>query len=190
MTRWGQTLRLLGAALAVLLACRPEPRSASPAVRPTGDAGLRPLTSRDEVPAADPHASGTLPSGHPPIDGAHGAAGASAAEGGSVSGTVDVAPALKGRIRGGALFLIARNAKSRQIVAVRKMDDASLPQKFDLSGVHAMTPGTPFEGPLNVTARWSQHGDAMPAPGDIEGTVTDVAVGNANLKVVLADVRK
>lgn len=209
-SRW---FSVAGAAFAVLLACRQEPKpTETPAARPAESEGLRPMTSRDGAPAAqaspadphaghghgpgehgadphgavDPHSSGTLPQGHPPIDNSAPAA----ANGPSISGTVDAAPAVKDRIKGGALFLIARNAKSRQIVAVRRADGVTFPQSFRLSGADAMTPGTPFEGPLAVTARWSQAGDAMPAPGDIEGTTTDVAVGTTSVKVVLSDVRK
>jgi cytochrome c-type biogenesis protein CcmH len=194
-------LRVAGGlvAFAVLAACRPEPQPA-PAPRPTEDASLRPLTSRDGGQAASPNAgavdphgsSNSLPPGHPPLDTAHppGAAAGPADTGASISGTVDAAPKTKEGIRGGALFLIARNAKTRQIVAVRKADSVTLPQKFQLSGADAMVPGTPFEGPLDVTARWSQAGDAMPAPGDIEGVAKGVAVGAADVKLILADVRK
>ena len=206
MSRGGHFLTLTGAALSVLLACRPETQSSSPAPRPTED-GLRPMTSRDgapagAAPAADPHAAGdphaghdhsggghgeTLPPGHPPVEGAP-AGGVSG--GPSVSGSVDAAPAVKDKIKGGALYVIARNAKTRQIVAVRKLDQSSIPQAFEISGAHAMTPGTPFEGPLNIIARWSHGGDAMPSPGDVEGIVTDVAVGAKGVKLVLSEVRK
>jgi hypothetical protein len=206
----------VGLAAFVLLTGCGQPPQPAPAPRPTEDAALRPLTSRDEPaggvrPTADPHAghdhgaasdphaeanphgeAGGLPSGHPPVDGSHASGGAAAPVDpkASISGTVDVAPAMKARIQGGALFLIARSAKTRQILAVRKADGVAFPQKFALSGADAMTPGTPFEGPLDVTARWSQNGDAMPAPGDIEGVTKGVAVGAANVKLVLAEARK
>jgi len=179
------------AALAIGAACRQE--SAPPPIpRPTEDAGLRPLTSRDGASSAPAEApAGSLPPGHPPIasDGPIPPGAVKADPGASVSGTVDAAAALKSRITGGALFLIARNP-ARQIVAVRKADGVDLPQKFQLSAADAMTPGTPFEGPLEITARWSQHGDAMPAAGDIEGLVKGVAVGTSGVKLVLSDVRK
>jgi cytochrome c-type biogenesis protein CcmH len=184
----------------------PPPPQATAAPPSAEGGGLAPLTSRDSAaaPAAateEPLATQqALPPGHPPIGSESappadapagaGAAPASADKGGSIRGSVDAAPAVKGKIQGGAIFLIARNAASHQIVAVRKLDEVKVPQPFDLSGAHAMTPGTPFEGPLDVTVRWSQRGDAMPAPGDIEGTTKGVAVGATNVKAILSDVRK
>lgn len=177
--------------LALGPACRQESAPPPPIPRPSEE-GLAPLTSRDGAPSAPATApGGSLPAGHPPItsDGPIPPGAVKVDPGASVSGTVDVATALKSRITGGALFLIARNP-ARQIVAVHKADGVGLPQKFQLSAADAMTPGTPFEGPLEITARWSQHGDAMPAAGDIEGLVKGVAVGTSGVKLVLSDVRK
>jgi hypothetical protein len=53
-----------------------------------------------------------------------------------------------------------------------------------------MMEGVSFEGPFDVTARWSQQGDAMPAPGDIEGVAKGVAMNGAEVKIVLSDARK
>jgi hypothetical protein len=184
-------------AAALVGACRQESAPESAAPRPTEDASLRPLTSRDDAPAAtagsapaekpaNPHESQTLPSGHPPIDGA---GGAPARGGAPVTGMVEAAPAVQGKIKGGALYVIARNAKTNQVVAARRLE-ASVPQRFEISGADAMPPGTPFDGPFKIIARWSQSGDAMPQPGDIEGVASDVAAGAKNLKIVLSEVRK
>jgi hypothetical protein len=53
-----------------------------------------------------------------------------------------------------------------------------------------MMDGVEFEGPLDVTARWSQKGDAMPAPGDIEGVAKGVPIGARDVKIVLSEARK
>jgi cytochrome c-type biogenesis protein CcmH len=191
-------LLLCLAAAAAFGACRQESQSESAPPRPTEDAGLRPLTSRDDAPApaasaapgeaaSNPHESQTLPAGHPPIEGSGGAAAAAHAAP-SVTGVVEAAPAVKGKIKGGALYVIARNAKTNHVIAARRLE-SSVPQKFEISGADAMPPGTPFEGPFKIIARWSQSGDAMPQPGDIEGTAVNVAAGEKNLKIVLSEVR-
>jgi cytochrome c-type biogenesis protein CcmH len=176
--------------------CRDEARPAPPppAATAQGDDTLRPLSSRDGAMSSAPAptdgasaAPGSLPPGHPPLtDGA--APPPVVHDGPSISGTIEAGAAYKTKISGGALFLIARNAKN-QIVAVRRTEDVALPQKFQISGADAMTVGTSFEGALDVTARWSQRGDAMPAPGDVEGVARGVAVGATNVKIVLSTVR-
>src|SRR4051812_22398934 len=106
-----------------------EPKPVPAAAAQTAEPALTPLTSRQadgSAPAgagapADHGAApaGTLPPGHPPLDASAGAPGPGAIDGPAITGTVDVSPALKGQIEGGALFLIARNAK-KEIVAVRR----------------------------------------------------------------------
>jgi hypothetical protein len=179
-------------AAALLAGCREEPRSSAPRSTPPPSAegtggDLQPLTSRDPA-SGDAPAPSTLPPGHPPLD-ASAPPALPADAGGSVSGTLETAAAHKSTIEGGAIYFIARNP-ARQIVAVRRSESVELPQKFQLSAADAMVAGTAFEGPLDITARWSQRGDAMPAAGDIEGVARGVAVGAKNVKIVLSDVRK
>ena len=185
-------------AAAFLSGCREEPRPSStppPAPPPSAESAggdLQPLTSRDaasgDAPAPGSVPSSSLPPGHPPLD-ASAPPVLPADASGSVSGTLEAAAAHKSTIEGGAIYFIARNA-ARQIVAVRRSEEIKLPQKFQLSAADAMVAGTAFEGPLDITARWSQRGDAMPAAGDIEGVARGVAVGAKNVKIVLSDVRK
>jgi hypothetical protein len=129
--------------------------------------------------------SGELPPGHPPIGGA----GAAAVPGEALSGTVALSPSLASR-KGAALFLIARNAKSQQIVAVRKEDASRFPVAFTISGTDAMTADTSFEGPLDLMARLSQTGDAIPAKGDIEGVAKGLKPGQKDVRIVLDSVRQ
>jgi cytochrome c-type biogenesis protein CcmH len=159
----------------------PAPKSTTP------DTGLRPLTSRDHPPASASADASGLPPGHPPISG--GASNpAAAASGLSISGRVSLAPALSGR-SGSAVFVIARN-QAGQIVAVRKEDSARLPLEFQISGADAMFEGTSFEGPMDLTARLSQTGDAIPAAGDVEGTAKGIAPGTRGVSIVLDSVRQ
>jgi hypothetical protein len=155
----------------------------------------------------------SLPPGHPPIDGPgtggsasgsphgnphgdpHGGAMGSGASAGPadpnarVTGTVNAAAGVKNRIQGGAIFVIARTAGSRQIVAVRRVDQSELPAPFELTSADVMMAGSPFAGPFDLTARWSKTGDAMPGSGDIEGFAKNVAVGAGKVKITLSEVR-
>jgi len=147
----------------------------------------------DTVPAgrAEPTpspAAGDLPPGRPPVGDAPPAAEGAAA---AVTGTLSLSPELRGReSKAAAIYLIARGAQSGQIVAVRREAAGTLPRPFRISGADAMVAGTAFAGPLDVTARLSRSGDAMPGPGDVEGTVKGVAVGATGVAVVLDTVRQ
>lgn len=177
------------AAVLVLAACGREtsPPPPPPATAAPEPGGLKPLTSRDGAPSPSETMGGTgaLPPGHPPID----ASAPAAVAGQALTGTVALSPGLASR-KGAALFLIARNAKSQQIVAVRKEDAARIPMSFSISGADAMTEGTRFEGPLDLLARLSQTGDAIPAKGDIEGVVKGLRPGAKNVTIVLDSVRQ
>lgn len=184
--------RALCVAIAALLsgACDDAPRPAPPrdAAPPSG--GIRPLTSRDNPSAppgpAQPPSPGPaqLPPGHPPV----GSTGATTANGGPVAGTVSIAGSLKDR-KGSVLFIIARSAGG-QVVAVRKEEGVQFPFSFQISASDAMMEGTVFTGPFDITARLSRTGDAMPAQGDLEGTVKGVAAGSSNVTITLDSVRQ
>lgn len=66
----------------------------------------------------------------------------------------------------------------------------AFPVPFRVGPADAMTAGTAFEGPFDVTARLSTTGDAIPASGDLEGTTRGVAAGAKGVTVVLDTVRK
>ncbi len=193
MTKLNASVLLI--VLASVSACSKEPPAPLPpeSGRPAAPAGMRPMTSRDgsAAPASDADASqppGSLPAGHPPIGG--GESVGRPAAGGSISGTVVVAPKLQGRQSGAALFLIARNPSTKQIVAVRKEQVPQFPFEFAISAADAMVQGTAFEGPLDLTARLSRTGDAMPGSGDVEGTAHNVAVGATKVTITLDSVRQ
>jgi hypothetical protein len=190
-------LILAAALLAVTVAaCRaekplpPAEDTAAPAAGPS--ATLRPLTSRDGAAAApeaapSPAPEGSLPPGHPPLDTAPAGHAASA---GSVSGTITVTPNLQSRAKGGVLFVIARSGPDRRIVAVRRESAAAFPFAFRISGMDAMIAGTSFTGPLEITARLSQTGDAVASKGDVEGVAKGVAVGATDVKITLDTVHE
>jgi cytochrome c-type biogenesis protein CcmH len=173
--RFGDRRLAFAAALIAVLAsaCREKPAPAAEVSRPAGSA----------PPAA------ALPPGHPAVDAAPPAA-VGAADTGSVSGTVAVAPGLKARAAGGVLFVIARSAATRQIVAVRREEIAGFPAPFRISGADAMFAGTAFAGPLDLTARLSKSGDAVAGKGDVEGVVRGVNVGESKVQLTLDTVHE
>ena len=187
------TRRPLGAAIFTLAAsafgCSAEKPNTTPPsaeARPSPAGGLRPLTSRDEAkPFAAPNAlgSGALPAGHPPIG--------DAPAGKAVAGTVRIAPALASRaLPTDILYLIARSHSTKTVVAVRRETSVRFPHAFELSAADAMVADQPFVGPFDITARLSRSGDAIPAPGDLEGTTAGVAEGARTVSVVIEKVRQ
>lgn len=199
-----RSLHLAGVFLAVTcVACSDSsaPRPIEPGAEDQG-ADMRPMSSREAAgsphgaaaPSADGEAASsgdsTLPPGHPPIgsmppDGA----ASDAASSGAVAGTVKLAPALEGRSQPtDVLYLIAR--KGGSVVAVRRIESPTFPLAFDISGAHAMTAGTSFEGPLELVARVSHTGDAIAAAGDLEGTTTGVPVPATGVTVTIDTVRQ
>lgn len=184
---------IVAALLVALPGCerseRPVPLAPLEAATPAPSAnGIRPLTSRDGAapePAPLAPAQG-LPPGHPPVGGAP-----SASTAGAVTGTIGVAPSLVGRLGASdVLFLVARSASTRQVLAVRKEQAARFPFAFEISGMDAMVEGTAFEGPFDITARISKSGDAIPAKGDIEGFARGVASGAKGVSITLDSVRQ
>lgn len=140
---------------------------------------------------AAPAAAGpaALPPGHPPV--APGAPAATADPSKSISGEIVVAPALLPRLGAkAALFIIARDPASQQIVAVRKEEAAAFPYSFTISEADSMTQGdAKFGDTLDLTARVSISGDAMPAKGDVEGVAKGVKVGARDARVTLGTLR-
>jgi cytochrome c-type biogenesis protein CcmH len=157
----------------------PPPPIATPEAPP-----MRPLSSRDGQAPSSLEPGSALPPGHPAIG------PGAAAEGPAVEGEIRLDPRIRDQTRpGDVLFVIARNAANRQVVAVRKEEGARFPFSFRLSSGDAMMPGTPFEGPFDITARLSRSGDAIPQAGDLEGTGKGVAAGSRGVTVVIDTIR-
>lgn len=103
---------------------------------------------------------------------------------GEISGQVTLAKGVSLK-PGGVLFIFAKKAGVPMPAAVLRIAEPKLPYKFAISEKNAMAPGTPFDGPFIVTARFSPTGDAMDKTGP-EGTLTEaVAVGTSNIKLEL-----
>ncbi len=134
----------------------------------------------------------SLPPGHPPIGAAdpHGnlarGARAEGAQAGGVSGTVSVARTLKTG-PSDVLYIIAK--KGPATLAVQRIVQPSFPRAFEISGADAMTPGVGFEGPVDLVARLSKSGDAIPSKGDLEGIRRNVPVPAKGITVTIDTAR-
>lgn len=94
--------------------------------------------------------------------------------GGPVTGIIDVAEALKPTLRPtDTLYIFARAGDSGPPAAVRRLGpgEFQFPYSYQLSADDMMIrqPGTAFSGSMKVFARISRSGDALGAPGDLEG---------------------
>ncbi len=197
--------------LLVLAACggasTPPPPVATATPSRTAD-DLRPLSSRQGAapaapagaPAGPADASAPLPPGHPPLQGAptqaaplpsgHPPIGEpvpGAKSTGSINGTITLSPALK---VGPSDVLYVMAKKGTATLAVRRVDKPSFPSAFEISGGDAMVGGGSFAGPVDVVARVSRTGDAIPAKGDLEGVAKNVKVPSKNVRLTIDTVRQ
>ena len=193
--------------LLVLAACggasAPPPPVATAAPAKASD-DLRPMTSREGAgPAAAPagpvDAQATLPPGHPPLEGAPAQAPAlpsghpplgQPAPGASTAGRITGTIALSPKLTVGpsdVLYVMAKQGAAT--LAVRRVDKPSFPFAFEISGSDAMMSGGAFAGPVDVVARVSRTGDAIPAKGDLEGTAKNVKVPAKDVRLTIDSVR-
>jgi cytochrome c-type biogenesis protein CcmH len=129
-----------------------------------------------------PTPAAPLPAGHPPIG--EPAPGTTSA--GGIAGTIALSPKLKAG-PSDVLYVMAK--KGTATLAVRRVDKPSFPFAFDISGGDAMMAGGSFEGPVDVVARLSRTGDAIPAKGDLEGVARNVKVPSKAVKLTIDTVR-
>lgn len=163
--------------------------AASPGPTPASD-DLRPMSSR-EAPAAgattsQAPAAPSLPPGHPPIGSGGAKANAGATAKVLLSGTIALAPRLSAG-PSDVLYVMAK--KGQTTLVVRRFDKPAFPASFELSESDAMVSGVPFEGPVDLVARLSRTGDAIPAKGDLEGTTKSVKVPALGVRVTIDSVR-
>ncbi len=120
-----------------------------------------------------------------------------AIQGNAVSGQVELAPALRGRIQpGSTLFIYARHAATaagapRIPLAVLRLPVPAFPFSFTLDDSHAMAPGMNLSGAerVDVEARISVSGQATPQTGDLRGKVTAIKTGSAGISIVIDEVQ-
>jgi cytochrome c-type biogenesis protein CcmH len=140
--------------------------------------------------AVPPPALAATPKPAPnPVAPAAPAAGTAGTAKATVSGTVDLSPALKAKASpDDAVFVFARPAEgSRMPVALTRAKVRDLPLRFTLDDSMAMSPDMVLsqQSKVIIGARISKAGVPMPQPGDLEGFSTAVAVGARDVKVAI-----
>jgi hypothetical protein len=203
------TLRPLPLLLA-LAACggasAPPPPVATATPSHTAD-DLRPMSSREGASAstapAGPGGAQALPPGHPPLEGTPSESGSQAAplpaghppigepapgakSASTIRGTIALSPKLQ---VGPADVMYVMAKKGTATLAVRRIDKPSFPFAFELAGGDAMMGGAAFEGPVDVVARVSKSGDAIPAKGDLEGVAKGVKVNARDVRLTIDTIR-
>jgi cytochrome c-type biogenesis protein CcmH len=109
-----------------------------------------------------------------------------------ITGTVDIAPALKAALSGKEpVFLFARPGASGPPVAALRTTVDQLPLAFELNDAMAMMPDSRLSQhkAVMLVARVSKTGNPVPQPGDFEGSVADVKVGASGVKIVIDHAR-
>lgn len=151
------------------IAAPPAALATAPQTPPTG-----PIAGPSAGPTAGPTASPAAPA----------AAGKT-----TVSGTVDLAPALKAKASPeDAVFIFARPSEgSRMPVALTQARVRDLPLRFTLDDSMAMSPDMVLskQSKVIVGARISKSGTPMPQSGDLEGLTAPVVVGARDVKIAI-----
>jgi cytochrome c-type biogenesis protein CcmH len=133
--------------------------------------------SKNQQPAQT--AEGSLPEGHPPVDGAAPATptpATPAATGPSVRVTLNLDAAA--RPRTGVLFVIARNPAGGPPYAAKRVMASSFPMTVELSAADSMM-GQPLPPTFRLEARLDSDGDAMTrVPTDPSAVQEGVSVGS------------
>jgi cytochrome c-type biogenesis protein CcmH len=120
------------------------------------------------------------------------AAPAAAGPGASVSGTVELAAALKSKLSGDdTVMVIARLPGSRMPLAVLRVRGAQLPMKFTLDDSLAMNPQSLLSSAsqVEVEARISRSGMAKAEAGDLFSPAQTIQVGAKGVTLNVAQVR-
>ena len=110
----------------------------------------------------------------------------------AITGRVALDPKLRERVAAGdALFIFARatNGPKMPLAALRSTA-GELPREFRLDDSMAMTPAARLSraGEVVVEARISKSGNALAAPGDLQGVSAPVRPGTGNVSIVINDV--
>lgn len=160
-------------------------------VRARAAAAGKPQPPSKVLAAAKPQA-GTAPkaAAGPQAPAAQQPAGkAPGAVGKSVSGTVKLADALKGKAApGDTLFIYARaESGSRIPLAILRGGAGELPKTFELDDTMSMSPAATLSAATSVVveARVTKGGGATVQPGDLIGTSAPVAPGARGVTVVI-----
>jgi tetratricopeptide (TPR) repeat protein len=137
---------------------------------------------------AEQVAGGELPPGHPPVDGAPGAAPippaapAASNDGRSITVTLDLDPSAPRK--SGILFVIARNPMGGPPAAVKRMQVMSFPVTLQLGSADSMM-GQPLPDKFRLEARLDSDGDAATKPPTDPSAMQNDVVPGASVKLAL-----
>ena len=118
---------------------------------------------------------------------------ASVSGGKSISGTIEIAPDVKAKLKAGDIVMvIARQPGERMPVAVLKTAAADFPMSFSLTDALAMNPSAPLSklSEATIEVRISKTGMAKPEAGDLISSVQTVKVGSTNVRLLVDQVRQ
>jgi len=92
--------------------------------------------------------------------------------------------------KGAVLFITARpsGARGGPPLAVRRLDPETFPSEFSMGPSDVMIAGRPWKGPVDLTARLDQDGDALSrSPGDLATAdpIRGVELGETDVRVIL-----
>lgn len=159
---------------------------------------VRPLAKADApamggMPDDDVHKRAAKPDAAKPAPAQPGAdQSRPAAGGGSLSGTVTLAPALRAKVApDDTVFIFARPAAGgRMPLALKRLAVKDLPAKFTLDDSAAISPDNALSAQSEVVvgARISKKGSPMPVSGDFEGLTQPVKMGARDLSITIDSV--
>jgi cytochrome c-type biogenesis protein CcmH len=161
-------------------------------------AGLAPSPPLPEVPATAAGAAAGSDSGADASSGTKPGAGPSAVAGkageGGIKGRVTLSAGLAAKASpGDTVFVFARAAQGPKVpLALLRRQVKDLPFEFSLDDSMAMMPDFTMSkyAPVIVGARISHSGDAIAAPGDLQGFSKAVPVGATGINVIIGEVVK
>ena len=110
-----------------------------------------------------------------------------------VSGSVELSPELKSKIKSGdVVMVIARQPGERMPVAVLKVPVTNFPMSFVLTDALAMNPNNPISklSEVAIEVRISKTGMAKAEAGDLLSAVQTVKVGSSQVKLLVDQVRQ
>ncbi len=104
---------------------------------------------------------------------------------------VSIEPKLRAQAQGKVLFIIAREPGMAMPLAAVKRTASALPEEVDISDADTLDPSHPLSSAtdLEVEARVSANGNAMPASGDLFGVVHGVRANGHAVRVTIDERR-
>ena len=107
----------------------------------------------------------------------------------TISGVVNISPALSAKTSPGDTLYIYARAKSgpRMPLAIVRLQAKDLPAKFTLKDGMGMNPNMKLTSfpEVVVSARVTKSGKAIPASGDLQGFSEVVSIGNQNVNILI-----